>query len=1010
MKLDSIVYDYSSLKGAITETLNNESPTFQAMYPSDTATSLVDVLASYGSMLQYQLVSTMANMYTDSAYSETGIRQLAETLGNNLHGNISSQVYCTIERMNLRNMRRILIPAGSKFMAGDLNFFNPEDIVFSLNSNTVNNIKLIQGELQTVEFTASGISGEKLYFCEDFKCNTDLTRVYVDGVEWSTTESFLPYVVSDDSTDNETTVVILHTDGDGRTYVKFGNNSNGRIPAKGTVVKVEYVTNEGADGNLNNNNVDIKLVTPIYYDDNTTKRVQLQVDITATSTVSGGFNTQSIETLRDSSPYVFASGDRCVRREDYKAMLLNKCGYITANVWGEYEEAIINGGYDKIMMNMVYYTGIKSIQKYDLYPISNGIELDPTQLENMSSDIHFYTLDGSIASANGFLGSYSIEVKSYDSQNASISLKYVDALGSGILTCDPSANNSLILSSSNPHFIEDKIFPCNDIKNDPNILIAINQDEDGVGTRASDLIDGTFVKSTGTRNSQPMLISYTNPFQIRIQSTTTEECIAGFAFKTPADEANFKAFPYKLAIYGTKNEMNITDDNSYSNIKNNSNWTKLTGIQILSNSQLGTSTYTDWITTNVYNPGNKQSYELVYQVPESDYAQNADPRWWGYIINTNDVHRTVLEITNPDLYTTKDLEYTLKIGSEVIPGNLYTAVNNEITIEGRALSFEELNKTVLYGTLVDWSKYKNYVIEVYGTQDNTTSTPKREVAIQEIKAIYKKSASYINYDTNYVYLNLPIIEQEDSTKRYGLPEDMQYYAYSVTVDGITQGNGYVNGDKFTYSAGDGIYGLDFTIEVLSISSQLFKITVTPKSGRYANIPTEVLRGKILIKAENQPLMKNNTVAPNATITISSASTVDLYANYTGNYYTNTDIQAADLPILNKYNHFTTYMEFRQPHLKNLNIEIDLEYDDVTNYQTTKTNVITAINALFDLQPYSMGKTCNVSDIWKAVNSVQGVKRFNVLNPINNIDCMPYEVFNLPQENLIINDIFNSEFK
>ena len=84
MKLDSIVYDVNSLSNAIASELNKNSPTFQAIYPSDTATSLVNTLASYGSMLQYQIVSAMANCYTDSAYSEAGIHQLAETLGISL--------------------------------------------------------------------------------------------------------------------------------------------------------------------------------------------------------------------------------------------------------------------------------------------------------------------------------------------------------------------------------------------------------------------------------------------------------------------------------------------------------------------------------------------------------------------------------------------------------------------------------------------------------------------------------------------------------------------------------------------------------------------------------------------------------------------------------------------------------------------------------------------------------------------------------------------------------------
>ena len=197
MKLDNIVYDYSTLQNALATALNNESPTFQAIYPSDTATSLVNVMAAYGSMLEYQIVSAMANAYTDSAYSPAGIRQLAETLGNRLHGNISSEIYCTIERTNLKGISNVVIPAGSKFTIGDLNFFNPNSIVFPLTSNVLHDIKLVQGLWQTAEYTTAGVSGEKIYFCDDFKCNTNMVRVFVNDVEWAITDTFLPYVFTD---------------------------------------------------------------------------------------------------------------------------------------------------------------------------------------------------------------------------------------------------------------------------------------------------------------------------------------------------------------------------------------------------------------------------------------------------------------------------------------------------------------------------------------------------------------------------------------------------------------------------------------------------------------------------------------------------------------------------------------------------------------------------------------------------------------------------------------------
>ena len=60
MELDKIIYDKDKLAQALTDQLIAESPTFNAMYPSDTATALVNVLAAYGSMMNYFFASAMA--------------------------------------------------------------------------------------------------------------------------------------------------------------------------------------------------------------------------------------------------------------------------------------------------------------------------------------------------------------------------------------------------------------------------------------------------------------------------------------------------------------------------------------------------------------------------------------------------------------------------------------------------------------------------------------------------------------------------------------------------------------------------------------------------------------------------------------------------------------------------------------------------------------------------------------------------------------------------------------
>ena len=1153
MKLDSIVYDYGSLTGAIAETLNSESASFQAIYPSDTATSLVNVLGSYGAMLQYQIVSALANCYTDSAYSETGVRQLAETLGNRLHGNISSHVYCDIQRTTLTGLSNIVIPAGSVFDIDGVKFFNQEPVIFTTQGDTVENVRLIQGTLLTSVQYSSGISGEKIYFCDDFKCNTNLVHVYVNDEEWTISDSFLPYVVTDTSVAAEAQAVVLRTDSNGRSYIKFGNNSNGIVPSSGSTIRIEYISNEGAEGNLSGTNLDIKLETPLYFTSNGVSK-QLQVEIYATSTASGGFNTQSLDILRASSPYVFGSGQRAVRRNDYKSMLLNKCGYLTCNVWGEYEEAKLYGGYDKIMMNMVYYSGIKSIQKYSYQPLKT-LYINVPQLETMENNLYNFT--NNLTGARGFGGSYIIELTSYNSDNQLETIQYRDRSGTGILTCDPSINTQFVKDEDINNKNVLTIFPLNDLDtaySQREFNISTNQQyEEGTSPANANpeiLITGSNSEvgdylSTGKDiNGQPKIINFDNPFQIRF-NFAARETIAAFAFQAPRDETKLGKFMNQFAIFAT----NETDP-SYDNVKNNTAiWTRISELQTFDHS-LATDEWSDWITTNTYQPN-------------TALTETED------LTNSREIISYDPDVYSPNVFIIENLvgeDYTYKVqvGSEIQLTNTYYIEENRLVFNH---PIEEGTQVILYATSSTWLRYKNYVIEIYTLKDAAVTSP-RYICMQKIKALFKNTVSTIDYsNNNYVNMNIPILDTENivatytrdgelpmtpgwlsltpsgdalepnyntvytitdsstrentitlndgghdyvvgetltvtaadagiytdvigfkikveavttdgvhtgiisdcslleeyrtryincttgiitatlddpshtgtnatfeivstqtheysgskvrwyplaeppryeltgvNIKRLALPEDLQYYEYALTYNNITETAGYRTGELLTYETIIDNYKYIFDITIKNIATQEFKVKLAIDN----NYPSEILRGKSNLNLENVEVIGGSGMG--GTITVSSTATLKATGSYIGNFYSNSDIQAADLPTINKYNHFTTYIEFKQPRIKNVKLNIVLEYENVSNYQSVKKNVITAINNVFEITPEYLGKSLDVSKIWKAINSVEGIKRFLVVDPINNIDCMPYELIMLPEENLIIQDILNDEVK
>lgn len=1033
MKLDNIIYDINTLGTAIQNDLINESTTFNAMFPSQTATELVNVLAGYGSMLQYNMISALANCYTDTAYSPTGIYQLADTLGNQLHGNISSELLVTITRHDLQEQQVVVIPAGSMFNVEGLDFFNKEDIKFSTSAsgNVVNNVTLVQGTKNITEKISTGTAGERFYFSEDFLCNTNMVSVTVNDEDWEITDTFLPLNTATLLDASQAKAFVMRTDAEGRTYLKSGSGANAIIPPAGALIKIHWVSNEGSKGNINKKDPEISLMTPIYYTTSWGKRYQLEVDVALTSTASGGFDKQSLDTLKESSPYVFASGNRAVRRNDYKAILLNKCGYQTCNVWGEYEEAAMQGFYDKIMMNMVYFSGIKTYQKHDLQKIvSLDLDIDNLNFHKVNDPLHptdsnyakswYYEISGNPNNANirGFLGSYEIELTSTDKNDNNLSLMYVDRYGTGILTLDYSINKDVIdlefNSQTNPtpydNYIVDDLGP--DIFNnssnikliydycdvlDPNVNAPLtitihnrdsNNDYNDTGTatdydRYKDLFDSTTYTSSST------LPSKSSAYQVNKSYLCTGSYKGYDTILSPIN-------PVQLLITFPESRRVKNVPVTLSDFPNG----------IPAGTTIGD--YQKEVDSGVISA-------ITFKAPGTDLLLK---RFIGSfaIFGTNediDYDISTSSIPQPPYYTYRGIINVKNSGT-------WDRLTDTITIN-QDLEPEQWTDWFTLNTYNpetnNWTSYKNYLIEIYSFRDNVDEAG-LNLAIGEIRASYGNQTVYTRDSSIHADVSNTILPGRSSFIYYGsnnlttlrlpwksptngnslrIPDDYRFYSYSVTINDADAAHGYVAGDELTYTYTDNGVSITFTVEIINPSS-------TPVI-TYNTIDNDntILKGALNIEVENQPLT-GGMVGSGATITISSDSCVSLYANYIGNWYSDLDIQRVDLPIVEKYNHFTTYLEFKQPKIKNIYIDISVEYENTSNVNDVKNNIINTIDSLFEVKPYSLGKTFNVSDLWKAVSSIDGVGRIIVNTPTTNITALPYELIALPATNLTLRDI------
>ena len=819
MKLDNIIYDVDSLQTAIAQQWSADSEVFASIYPSDTATALINGMAAYGSMLQYCLISALANCYTTTAFSEAAIYQLADTLGNDLHGNVSSQVIVNITKKNFIGTSTT-IPAYSTFELNGKKFFNPYAIIIPATTDFVHTVTLVQGEIIEVNKTTSGIANEKFYFSSDFKASPNYIHVYLDGAEWNVVDSFLGYDKSYVLDADDMNSVLLKTDPDGRAYVKVGDGQIATLPLAGSILQIKYCSNDGATGNISETGIYGSLTSQLVFVDSRGNEDFLDVEVFTTTTAYGGFSKQSIETLRYTSPYVFASGHRCVRRQDYNAMLQNKCGYLTSAVWGEYEQANKVGAYDSLMMNMVYYTGVKTFETYPYFKI------DPV------TNPAYY--NGALYSNSGFYGSYSFRVSNEVGSSKTVYVQ--DTGGHGWLfindnTLDP--RDSLLpdwIASTSRYY--------------GNILGKITQ-----GGTQYKVNDELYINNGMTNTHTDIIIRVTDVdvtgkvLKVELLSRTTindydktefTESKTSY-YKKASKQSNgvglqieFKQYRYSTSNIVSTNDLLENDTSTHNTPILNARSDKPNGINVYYKS-LHEPTLQEPVQIRL-NYQNKN--QAVAGIKFQAVNPNADAEGCPFI-GTVAMFGTTLETTNDNFsyYNIRNSDYW----DCIINRKELTSPWTESDADDHWTDWISTNSftgTIDVNGNPVFKEYKNFVIEFYSAQNIGVNDPK--IAFNAIKMLYGEDASEILYTGNgEIRINFPTAGSPGpggTATGYltsGLINTVNFpmYNYTVDLDGITEGNGYRDGDTLSYVFNGVNNDLLFSVQVASVANKQYITTI-----------------------------------------------------------------------------------------------------------------------------------------------------------------------------------------
>jgi len=188
-----------------------------------------------------------------------------------------------------------------------------------------------EGTLKTKTFLVGDTTGEQVYVIPDKTIDTTTIAVKVFDTTTSSTSVNYVDINSTARIDSNSTVYIVREAPNGFYDLIFSDgNVLGQSPVSGNKIEVTYLTSSGADANgasIFTPNAQISFGTP---------SVDYDLSVTTVSNSAGGDEKESIASIKGNAPLAFATQQRLVTAEDYKALIKSKYSSVISDVsaWG----------------------------------------------------------------------------------------------------------------------------------------------------------------------------------------------------------------------------------------------------------------------------------------------------------------------------------------------------------------------------------------------------------------------------------------------------------------------------------------------------------------------------------------------------------------------------------------------------------------------------------------------------------------------------------------------------
>jgi hypothetical protein len=315
-QIDYTSRDYASIREDLIDLIQYFAPEWTNRDPADFGITLLEAFAFMGDNIHYYIDRAANEGFITTSSQRDNVLQLARLLGYQATDNTASKVTLTFQNSLTET---ITVPKLTRVATSNVVSSSSPQIIFETDAQVVVPAKGSGGTITVtatqgvtvaneVIGTSTGEANQIFELADGPVIDKSITIVV-----GSSTYQYVPYLIDYNNSDP---VFTTYTNAENTTYVLFGDNISGRIPAVNSQITATYRVGGGASGNVGANTISYVITNG---QSGLTVKNQY-IDAEDSGAAAGGADRESTDAIRVNAPLSLRSLDRAVATADYAAL------------------------------------------------------------------------------------------------------------------------------------------------------------------------------------------------------------------------------------------------------------------------------------------------------------------------------------------------------------------------------------------------------------------------------------------------------------------------------------------------------------------------------------------------------------------------------------------------------------------------------------------------------------------------------------------------------------------